>query len=304
MNRLLVSTVVALSLVAAWPLAGTGAQDASPAAAPPLVTAAQLGLPELPVTRTATGYDLPATVAAGRYLVTLTNTTDDVAYAQFLEAPADRTVDQVKAEIDATNADTATEADFAWVYDATLVGGALAAGGQVGQGIVDLTPGHWLVFDLRGEAELGELDVTGAMPVTLAEPASDTTFTAIGTATGYDFAIDGTLTAGVQLIKFVNKSDQPHFIYAFTSPVPLTDETFTAVMSLPDGATPAADSGLPSFDQLHEVGESPVISAAKQTWWIVKLEPGHYTFTCWITDSRNPGTPHAMEGMVEFVEVK
>ena len=287
------------------------AQDASPAAtpvpAPPFVTAPGLGLSEFDVVITDEGFDLPSSIPAGRYLVNVTNNASEAAAASFLMPPADWTLEQVQAAFAPPESEDAPPPDSTWLYRAPIAGGAGGAPGMTHQAVIDLQPGRWVVWgDDPGSAiPLAEVQVTGTMPSPLREVVAPVKITAISTGTGYDFVIEGEIVAGQQLIEFYNKTDQPHFVESLTSPVALDDAMFMELFMMEEGATPEPDSGLPAIE---EIGENPsyitTISSGVKIWSVMDFQPGFHTIVCFVPDLNSPeGVPHAVEGMMEHVEV-
>ena len=278
------------------------ALDATPTAAA-LLTGVALGLPELALTLTDAAITGPASVPAGRYLVTVANQSASYDEVQALLPPADLTVEEANARLVAMNGETSGYPEFAWIYSLPLAGGMEAQPGGSGQMVADLGPGRWMLTTIFGSTpRTTELNVTGTMPAILPEVKAAATVTALGTADGYDFALDGTIGSGPQIVRFVNKSDQPHFIGTFTTPAPLTDDQFMALAAMAEDATPEPDSGLPRMDEIGEGPATGVISAGATMWWIADFAPGNYTLVCWMPDT--DGTPHAMEGMVQQTVVE
>ena len=272
------------------------ALDATPTAAA-LLTGEALGLPELALTLTDAAITGPASVPAGRYLVTVANQSASYDEVQALLPPADLTVEEANARLVAMNGETSGYPEFAWIYSLPLAGGMEAQPGGSGQMIADLGPGRWMLTTIFGSTpRTTELNVTGTMPAILPEVKAAATVTALGTADGYDFALDGTIASGPQVVRFANKSDQPHFIGTLTTPAPLTDDQLVALVTMSEDATPEPDSGLPSMDEIGEGPATGVISPGATMWWIADFAPGNYTLVCWMPDT--DGTPHTMEGMI------
>jgi hypothetical protein len=306
---LLVALLLALTMSA--PVLAL-AQDATPEpaeAAPPFVTASGLGLSEFDIVVTDTGFDVPSSIPAGRYLINVTNNASDAAAAAFFMPPADWTLEQVQAAFAPPESEDAPPPNLSWLYRAPIAGGAGGPPGGTYQAVIDLQPGRWVVWgdDPDSPIPMTEVQVTGAMPDTLREVIPGVKITATSTGTGYDFAIDGEIVAGQQLVEFYNKTDQPHFVSSLISPVALTDEMFMSVLMGMSGedATPASDSGLPSME---EIVDNPsyitTISAGTKIWAVMDFQPGFHTLVCFVPDLNSPeGLPHAAEGMIEQVEV-
>lgn len=284
------------------------AQDATPMAspepAPPFVTASGLGVSEFDITVTDEGFDLPSSIPAGRYLVNVTNNASDMAAAAFFMPPADWTLEQVQQSF-VPQGDTPP--DVSWLYHVPIAGGAGGVPGATYQAVIDLAPGRWVVWADSPESTIPmtEVQVTGAMPDTLREITPTVTITALSTATGYDFAVEGDVVAGPQLVEFYNKTDQPHFVTTVVSPVSLSDDQFLQLLSLEEGATPEPDSGLPGLDELQfSSSDITTISAGTKIWAVMSFQQGYNIIACFIPDLNSPEMlPHAAEGMFEQIEV-
>jgi hypothetical protein len=121
---------------------------------------------------------------------------------------------------------------------------------------------------------------------------------------GYDYAVTGSPFGGPQLIKFVNKTDQPQDLAIFSSPAALSDEQFLGVLNMMGtGATPEPDSGLPTLEEVVEHTGSAITSQSTTTWVVVDLPAGNYTFTSFVADPYNQFTPHFIEGMIGHIAI-
>jgi hypothetical protein len=200
-----------------------------------------------------------------------------------------------------------TGASLSWLYHTTIAGGAMGAPGTVAQAVIDLPPGDWVVWaDDPGSAiPMTEVQVTGAMPDTLREVTPTVTITATSSDTGYDFAVDGDVVAGPQLVEFYNKTDQPHFVAALVSPAALDDDQVMQLLMMDPSATPAPDSGIPSFDEIQfSPSGITTVSSGVKIWAVVDFMSGHNIITCFVTDINSPDMlPHAAEGMFEQIDV-
>lgn len=287
--------------------------EATPAA--DAVFADTLGLPELAITASDDGFaGVPAETEAGRYLVTFANEGSAPVDEEeggptsvgFVRLPDGRSLEDVMPEPAAEDAEGEVDpATFAWLYETYVAGGAAAEPGGTGQGIVDLPPGEYLVWDDDPE-NLGAaptMTVTGEMPTELPEPDADVTVTEVGTAEGYAFEVEGEFAPGPQVVAIANKSDQPHFLELARLPVPLTEEQLMQLFELEEGAAPPP--GFPEFDfeQIALAGFAPSQSAGSTQWTVMNVEPGTHWLACWVPDPANEGVPHAMEGMIDLIEI-
>jgi len=221
----LIGLIAALLLVLTG-ARGTLAQETTPPAGAGATFADTLGLPELAITATDTGFDgVPDTTAAGRYVVTFTNTAPDEIDLNFMQLPDGVTVADLAGPPPAAGGTPAAgggEEDQApeWFYHTYIAGGVSVQAGQTGQAIVDLKPGTYATWAGDPSVPLTpvELTVTGDMPADVAEPAADVTINEVGTADGFAFQLDGALAAGQQTDRVYNHSDQPHFVFLVKAP--------------------------------------------------------------------------------------
>jgi hypothetical protein len=284
------------------------AQEATPASA-----FADLGLPELNVSLSATAIDgIPETLAAGRYLLTVTAAADleSGGGVEFLQ-PVGVTVDEYMAENagppEETGATPVAEGEEEmggpppFFYDSIFAGGVLAPPGGSAQGVIDLTPGAWIV-EVNSESSETTLavafEVTGEMPIDLPEPESGATIT-MG-----EYLIkvtDGELTSGAQVVKIENVGAQPHFIVAVRTTVEITEDDVAAVLEAEMTGTPAAVDFDPDEDFV-DAFFTGVQSTGTSMWVSLDLQPGAYVLLCFFPDMGD-GLPHAYHGMVELVEV-
>lgn len=313
------------------------AQDASPVAGASLITADELGLPELNVRLTDAGYEAPAEVAAGRYLVTFENASsaEFSLSAGFFMIPDGWTFDDVLASFDKITAmfseeggeggepagtpesmesmesmdsmDMAAtpepaEDPLAWLYEAKLAGGPSAAAGETGQAIVDLEPGEWAIWPDTFEYGAAHLTVTGEMPAELPAVTANATVTETDGENGFEFNVEGTFAAGPQIIEVRNESTQPHFVEFGLLSAPATKEqVLQGIDMLMQGTPVPAD--LPNIDTATVVTLAATQSTGTTQWLIADLEPGSYMLTCWIPDPTRDLMPHTLNGMVEVIEV-
>ena len=319
------SGAVALMLLASLG-AGRGsvaAQDATPAPN-------EYALPELALTVTDTEIGgVPAELAAGRYLVTATvdvsEANENFGAVGFVQLPAGRTVADLAAlaglgegnapagggdgtpmAADMAMGTPAAGGDnpFAWLYETYIAGGPGGDSGGTYQAIVNLEPGEYAVWgdDPDAVQPAVPLTVTGSLDASaLAESTADVTIREVKTADGFAFELDGTLTAGRQLIRIVNESDQPHFVVDQLSSEPITPEQLFAFFDSFETGTPVAGV---TEEQFSSGIYASTQSAGTTQWVIADLEAGYHVIGCYVPDPANELIPHAFEGMIEVVEVE
>ncbi len=290
-----------------------GAQDATPGATR-LFSAEELGLPELVIRQTDEGYEAPAEIAAGRYLVTVENAmSQPFSSAGFIAVTDVLSAEDVQARFAEVNAyfaaieagtPPAGDDPSLFLYEATILGGPVAVGeAGVGQAIIDMPPGEYVIWFDEFEYPTSTLLVTGETPDAGPDPESTFSVTGVNMDDHFDFEIEGTPVAGAQWVKVTNDSDQPHFLYFVTSPVPLDDEQWLAVLSIEEGATPEPDSGLPSLEEVVEHAGTATQSRGQTMWAALDLQPGHYGIFCFIPDPNAEGVPHSAMGMIASFSV-
>jgi len=266
---------------------------------------AALGLPELKVTVTDSGFEgLPPQVAAGRYLLSLTIQAKPNAQTGFVQLPTGITIQTfLGALTQVGQATAAAQAGVApWFYQTYMAGGAGGATGQTAQAVIDLKPGNYAVWGDGPSAtqQPQALTVTGTAPAKPPTPAAAVTIREVNAANGFAFDVAGTFKAGPQVVAVVNASNQPHFVEVDKSPVPLTQAQLTQIVGLLGNATPPA--GLPQPAQFEPATYAAIQSPGTTTWHAFDLAAGTYALLCFLPDERT-GEPHAMEGMATVVTV-
>ena len=293
---------------------------------------AELGLPVLDVTVTASGFEgIPESLEAGRYLVTVTpaeDTGEDGGGVSFLQpagmsaeeflgllsGPPDETgVGAVPSTpIGEANATPAEGGEGMGgpppaVFESLYAGGTYAMPGQSAEIVLDLPPGEWIAWADNEEAaqEPVVFEVTGEMPTDLVEPESSAT---LSMAEYVIEVTEGELTAGQQILKIENKGAQLHFVFGAPGPDDMTAEQIGVAleeeMAAGDTGTPPVYSDLnPDEDLSFEGGFFSGTQSTGTTVWIpVTFEAGMVAMVCFFPDLAD-GMPHAFKGMYTVVEV-
>jgi hypothetical protein len=279
---------------------------------------ASANLPALDITVLADGYEgVPATTAAGRYLVNVTlGEGVDEAGVGFVQPPAGMSAAEFLAAVGigqgAAGPEASPSADGegegeegeegplpTFVYQAKFAGGTLAGAGAPGSAVIDLTPGEWFAWgDDPSAPQMPVIfSVTGEFPADVAEPTSDVTVTLI------EFAImvEGDLVAGDHIVRIVNQGAQPHFLDLAKAPAGTTNDDLTALVEAEMSGTPVA-GGLNFETDFQPVTYTPTQSIGTQTWHAIPLEAGTYAAFCWFPTA-GTGAPHAVMGMHTVFEV-
>jgi len=331
--RHVLTSLLSLCLILSLGAASALAQDATPTTDSPF---ADLGLPTLDISVTADAYEgIPASLEAGRYLVTVTAGEDTgefgggVAFIQ----PAGMTGDEfvgllgelagppdesgvgsaaaTPIEGGAVEASPAAEGEMGGVppflFESAMAGGAYAPPGQSAQVVLDLTPGEWVAWgdDPAAPQQPVAFDVTGEMPADLPEPDSSATLI-MG-----EYIIEvaeGELTTGSYVVRIDNIGAQPHFIGWVQVPDGLTEaqletvleEEATAEMT---GTPPVYSDFNPEEDITAEVTFTGTQSTGTSQWVQVHdVEAGTHVLICFFPDMGD-GRPHAYHGMYTIVEI-
>jgi hypothetical protein len=324
-RRLLLIALIFMLTVLGSPVAAQEATPTPPAAADALFVE-PVELPELRITVTESGYEgVPSELAAGRYLVTVTNASSGGGGAEFAGMTEDVTLEEFLAWWDDFQTNLAAQAAGAtptveldesiggldvpgpWPFEAYLAGGPYTEiPGQTVQGVVDLVPGDYVVWNDNPflPQKPVPLRVTGevATPAAATVPPADLTVRYVGTDTGRGIDLTGELAPGPQVIQFVAESDAPHFTFLFRAPGPVTAEQVVRAMDVPEGGTPPADVGFDP-EQLMLLAATQTQSAGTTQWLATNLEPGTYVLTCLWVDRENDYRLHAFEGELTVLTV-
>lgn len=285
--------------------AGAGGAGATVPAADPVAA-----LPALQVTATehadgaamAYGFDGPSSVPAGKVLVEVRNDGKEEHQAAVARLAPGVTYDQLEAAI-ATNPNAALPL-------VEVVGGpAGVAPGATGKGIVELTPGQYVLYcfvaDAQGTPHLAHgmhrrLEVTGGAASTTAGSAgASSSIPTAGTVTLQDFGIllpDG--FGGKGWYEVVNDGPQPHEAVIYKAAPGHTSAELSAYLAKV-GAALSGTGPMPT-DPFPGVPAGGVSAAAKGSdqWIWLDLDPsGQHLFLCGIPDTTKGFIPHFMEGM-------
>ena len=286
---------------------GALAQDATPEAESLF---ADLGLPELTVTATNEGFELSESeVEAGRYLVHFVNESDNPdAAAGFVRLAEGKTLDDLSFadELAAGTPMPEGEPDpqtFIWLYETYIAGGVTSASDQA---VIDLRGGEYGVWadDPTSPLPAAPLTVTGDPDARVEGPEPEAAVTIVEEGAGgegFKFTVTGDATAGPQIVKILNASDQPHFVIGFHYPEEITvEQAMEFIMFDPStGATPSPnmlDETLLTFPIY-----APVQSVGATQWVELDSEPGQVIIVCFVPDPMADGIPHAFEGMVSLL---
>lgn len=300
---------------------------------------ADLDLPSIDITATATGYEgVPDQLEAGRYLVTLTAEADVdfgaalefmqptmVTAAEFVdmvtqlgaetgpEIVADASPFPEEGATPSDHHDAASEAgeeEMGGIPEeyitANFAGGVAALAGQSASVVLDLGPGEWVVWpgDPMGQQGPLLIEVTGDLPADLPEPEANATII-MG-----EYVVEvseGELVAGSNVIRVDNIGAQPHFIVWFQGPDGMTEEQIATVLQEEMDAMMAGTepewSELDPDEDLIEVTFTGTQSTDTSIWIAIdNVEAGAHGLVCFFPDTGD-GVPHAYHGMYTVVEI-
>jgi hypothetical protein len=293
--------------------AGALAQDATPEAASDGASLfADLGLPELTVTATNEGFELSESeIEAGRYLVHFVNETDNPEIAAgFVRLVKGKTVDDLSFAKEMASGTPMPEEmpdveTFAWLFETYVAGGVSGASDHA---VIDLRGGEYGVWgdDPTSPIPAAPLTVTGDPDARIEGPEPEAAVTIVEEGAGgegFKFTVTGEATAGPQIVKILNASDQPHFVIGFHYPEEITiEQAMEFIMFDPSsGATPSPnmlDETLLTFPIY-----APVQSVGTTQWVEMNAESGQVILVCFVPDPVAGGIPHAFEGMVSLLPV-
>lgn len=296
-----IPVLAAGAFVASLPLSIRAlAQDASPEAAA-TNPFADLGLPEIELNFTSSEVTgMAESVEAGRYLVTIHGEPTEQDYAfgpMFLRVPDDMTMDDFSAA-----AAEATDGPPDFYYTTTVAGGPVIMAGSgvtTAYGVIDLTPGQWIVAGNGLAQPPSPFEVTGEMPADLPEPEADVTMT----IKEMEISVtDGAFKVGDNVVKVENTGEQPHFVELSKVPDGTTNDNLDATIAAFMGGTPEAEP----------LAEEDFVSAAYSNdqsggtvqWAVMTInEAGTYAAMCWIPDPETH-MPHAAMGMHTIIEIE
>jgi hypothetical protein len=283
------------------------AQAATPAGASGLTG---LGVPEVSIRITDTAFEgVPDQLPAGWVLLTVENgsqATGETSDANFVLPPAGTTAADVQALFAPPSATPDAAASPSgdgeqlpdWLYKAAWTGAPLVPYNKTVSGLIQLTPGDWIVNnDSPGAPQkFPTVKVTGEAGSPTPAPAlnADVTVELAEFAFG---GLQGSVPAGKHVWKFTNIGKQPHIMVTAKAPAGITMDQIMTMMSLPDGATPPPNFPYKESDFNFAQPGIGALSSGKTSYVEMDLEAGTYFSLCFVTDPKT-GMPHAMLGMI------
>jgi hypothetical protein len=284
------------------------AQEASPASGSGSL--GEMGFPELAISTDGTTADIPSELEAGRYLLSVTNTSSDLNVdIELYQIPEGVTQDDLLAAMESGEIPE-------WFHDTTFGGGVSVMPGATTSAVLDITPGEWIInvygFDNDHTVDNNTpttVTVTGDMPM-VEDPESAVTASMID----YDFEITQPVPSGLSVWHLQNAGTEPHHLVVFGVPDGATqDQVLEAFMMFfgppasPEAvaspvalASPAAAGLTP--DDVVDVFGTAIFSTDRSMWAEYDLAPGTYAAVCFLPTP--DGVPHVMMGMIEIFTVE
>lgn len=250
-----------------------------------------LGLPEVTITLTDTGFEVaPATTAAGWTLVTFNNQQSGGDNSpDIMRLPEGETLDGLLELLAAMSPESAPPE---WIYETTFAGGPWIAAGASARAVVRLIEGEWAVFSPEPLAPAA-LTVT-AGDAAAAPPAGLSADREVEMGDFFFAGLEETVPVGRQVWKVTTTGEQPHLMTIGPVPEGTTQEQlvegFAAMMA--GTPPPAGDAAAPA-----NVGGCSTLSTGQSLYLDLDLAAGTYGAVCFFPDLES-GAPHVMLGMV------
>jgi hypothetical protein len=220
---------------------------------------------ELNITVDADGYHVLETVAAGWYIVTLENTTEEDVVADLVLLPAGKKVDEFQKSL-STESGGSTIPD--WFEQVVFAGGPSAPAKSTAQTLVELTPGTWSVLEIgQTDGKSAEVDVTESDG-----PSTPPTMTAnVDVTMGpTKMEMPAQLTTGYQVWNVTNTDTLTHSFALIKLPAAVSYEQLLTLLT-----TGTAPEGV-DMSQSVVVGGIGLLSCGRTIWTGFNLEPGSY----------------------------
>ncbi|HEV2526926.1 MAG TPA: hypothetical protein VGT61_00530 [Thermomicrobiales bacterium] len=297
------SLVAGLALLAAVS-APVAAQDSPGTPDAGSSALAGLGYPEIVITATDDGLDVPDTIAPGLTLVTFENDGTSRAALEVYAVDDQAGYDELATALAEFDPEAMMPPPL--FYELNISGGAVAPAGESAEVVLDFQPGTNALNYAAYPEDGAPVNIPVAVEVTgeagdQEAPEADV----VATMFEMDFGMPDEIPAGPQIWEVDNTGEQPHFILLSQYPEPFTeDDVMALLMSAAPGGPPTGTPapGALDFELFEDVFETPTMSGGNQNWYEVDLEPGYYVALCFIPDPET-GAPHAFMGMYEVFTV-
>ena len=230
----------------------------------------------------------PSSAETGLAEITLKNDRKGEGDLQLIRVEGDHSAEEVTKGLEAAMQGKAFPD---WFFAGGGIGTTAAGKSQTVTQVLE--PGTYYAFNTEGSqsqsdsASVPVMDVTGE--------TSDETVEADETVDAFEYGFKAEqLTSGKTEIAFENTGAQPHHLLA----APLTGDSTAKDVE----QAFKSEKGKPPFDE-ESFQSTAVLEGGEDQLVTLDLKPGRYVLFCFITD-RQGGTPHALKGMVDEVEVE
>lgn len=223
------------------------------------------GFETLNITADAEGYHLVESVAAGWYVVSLTNTTEEDVVADLVMLPEGKDAEEFQQSL-STESGGSTIPD--WFEEVVFGGGPSAPAQSEAQTLVELTPGTWTVLEIgQVGGKTAELVVTEAeKPVT---PPGLTANVEVIFEPGA-VKIPSQIPVGDQVWSVANTDTLTHSFALVLLPDEFNYDEMLKLLTTGD-----APEGVDMSKSLT-VGGIGLLSGGRTIWTLYNLNPGYY----------------------------
>jgi hypothetical protein len=228
----------------------------------------------------------PASADAGLAEITLRNDRKGEGDLQLIRVEGDHSAKEVTEGLETAMQGKAFPA---WFFAGGGIGTTAAGKSQTVTQVLE--PGTYYAFNTEGSQSQADPASVPAMKVT--GDSSDETVEADETVDAFEYGFKAEqLTSGKTQIAFENTGTH-HLLAA-----PLTGGNTAKDVE----QAFKSEKGKPPFDEKN-FQSTAVLEGGEGQLVTLDLKPGRYVLFCFITD-RQGGTPHALKGMVDEVEVE
>lgn len=233
-------------------------------------------------------------INAGYVHLTVVNDSSEMNSAALLTFPG-----KSRSEIEDAAATPVPDDGYPEIFfTAKIVGGpGDILPGETGEATVLVEAGTWVAF-AEGDQAPVFLDAQDGVVGPGPEPESVLTVDEVDFAFG---GLDAPISAGKQVWKVVNGSEQPHMLVLWHLPDGTTLDDLMAALQVPDDATPVP--GAMTFDDIRQAGGVLLQSPGTTVWPTLDLPAGRYVAVCFVPDPDHDYIDHASEGMVALFDV-
>lgn len=282
-----------LLLAAGGFIAGPVVSTAAAQGATPTVRPGTLGYPSLLIEATDRGLHMPASITAGRILVTLVNHSKQAAQADILAQP---TIGSA-ADGAITLANTASGLPARY-YQAKFTGGpGVIAPGDTSQAIIDVTPGHYTVVNPPSQtADFTVRSGSRGSPGPNVPPYD-------ATVSFLDFTYHLPLLRkpGQQIWRAVNHGKVPHAMILHRVPSGTTYEQALNYLRNQQSQLASTSGGL-TASEVTPSGGLTLLAPGATAFAVLDLPAGTYMASCSLTESSS-GKPQFALGMLAVFNV-